>query len=477
MDGSVSRINEGKKSKVPDEYDIVIIGSGPGGYVGGIRASQLGLKTCVIEKDEPGGVCLNTGCIPTKSLLHQAEIFMSRVELEDMGVDVDIKYFDYQRVFRKSRKAVETLSKGVEYLLKKNNVSFIRGEAALVSKNEVSINDGRIVKGENILIAAGSRPGEIPGFEFDEKYVLSSTGILSLKELPEKLLIIGAGAVGCEFACIMNAFGVETYLVEMEEHILPAEDYETAEVVEKSFRRKKVTVMTKTRPVSMNKNSGKISVTLEKTGSAYEVIEVDKILVAAGRIPNIERIGLENAGITTEHGFIPVGDYYMTKIKGVYAAGDVTGPPFLAHLASKEAEIAVEYMAGRKTEPAVDPDAIPSGIYTAPQIGSFGVTEKKAKEIGVPYKKVVFPYRGIGKAVSVGKTEGIAKVIFDPETKEILGAHIAGENATELIHEILLAKTSGLSPADIASMIHAHPTLSELVPEVMRAVYGRSIHF
>jgi len=454
----------------------MIIGAGPGGYVAGIRASQLGLKACVIEKEKAGGVCLNVGCIPTKNIIHQAEIFASRIDLEEMGLAIDTQNFNYKKVFNKSGKAVRTLVGGVEYILKKNKVTLIKGKATIVSKNKIALEDGTVITGECILIATGSCPMQIPGFETDEKQVLSSTGILSLKKLPESIVILGGGAIGCEFAYIMNAFGVKVHLVEMMDHLLPFEDEETVAVLEKSFKKNGISVMTGTRAVSLKKTSKKVVVTLKEADGSRKQVEAQKALCVFGRTPNTDDIGLEKIGLKTEKGYIAVGDYYQTSIKGVFAIGDVVATPLLAHVASKEGEIAVEYMAGKHPEPSLDLMAIPSAIYCQPQVASFGLRESEAREKEVPFKKAVFPYRGVGKAVAIGKPEGLVKVLYDPETTEILGAHIVGYDATELIHEILLAKSGELLPEDVARMIHAHPTLSEAVMEMMRAVGGEPVH-
>ncbi|MBW2545508.1 MAG: dihydrolipoyl dehydrogenase [Deltaproteobacteria bacterium] len=457
-------------------YDVVIIGAGPGGYVTGIRAGQLGLKACVIERDTPGGVCVSQGCIPTKNLIHNAGIFHSRFELEKMGLAVDSKKFDYGYVQEQSRAAVRSLVRGVEYLLKKNKVDYVQGTAVIVSKNKVILEDQTEITGTNIVIATGSRPSQIKGFEFDEKQVLSSTGILSLKELPDSLIILGGGAIGCEFAYIMNTFGVKVHLVEMEKHILPLEDARSVAVLEKSFKDSGIDVITGAHANSLEKTSGKVTVTLtEKDGNSRK-IEAEKILCVFGRTPNTNKIGLENIGLKTENGYIPVGDYYQTQVEGVYAIGDVVKTPLLAHVASKEGEIVGKYIAGHTPQPRVNLNEIPSAIYCEPQLASFGLREDQAKDQNIPYKKAIYPYRGVGKAVAIGKTEGMVKTLYDPETHEILGAHIVGHDATELIHEILLAKTAGLLPEKIAEMIHAHPTMSEVVMEQMRAVDGQPIH-
>ncbi len=457
-------------------YDIVILGAGPAGYVAGIRAAQLGLSACVIEKDKAGGVCLNIGCIPSKALIHQAEVFASYKELESMGVKVDTSGLDYSQVFKKSRTAADTLSRGVNSLLKKNKVPLIAGEGKITGKGEVTLSDGQKIRGKNILIATGSSPKNIPGFEFDEKLVLSSTGALMLEKLPKKVFILGGGAIGCEFAHVFNAFGTEVVIAEMLDHLLPVEDSETVAVLERSFTKRGIKVHTSTKATGMKKTKNGAVVSIEGKDGKKEDIEVDQVLVVVGRGPNTQGIGLESVGVKTERGFIPVGDYYETSAKGVYAVGDVTSSPLLAHVASKESEIAVEHIAGHNPPKKVDPMAIPGATYCEPQVASFGLNEERAKKEGVKYEKATFPYRGAGKSVAIEKSDGMVKVLFDPKTHEILGAHVVGADATELIHELLLAKSSELLPEDIATMIHAHPTLSEAVMESMRAAEGWAIH-
>ncbi len=458
------------------EYDVIIIGAGPGGYVAGIRAAQLGLRACIIEKDALGGVCLNWGCIPTKSLIYHAGVFHSRLELEKMGLSVDSGAFNYEYVHDQSRKAAGILAGGVEHLLKKNKIDLISGTAGIVSEKLVALEDGSEIKGKNIVIATGSHPLQLKGFEFDEKQVLSSNGILSLKELPASLVILGAGAIGCEFAYIMNTFGVKVCLVEMEKHILPFEDARSAAVLERSFRDNGIDVITGAAARSLEKTSEAAIVTLVTKDGSVKKVQAEKVLCVFGRTPNTGGIGLGNIGIETEKGYIPVTDYYETRVPGVYAIGDVLRTPLLAHVASKEGEIVCEHIAGCTTDKRIDPNEIPSAVYCEPQVASFGLRESQAKERNIPFKKAMYPYRGVGKSVVVGKTEGMVKTLYDPETHKILGAHIVGYNATELIHEILLAKTAGLLPEHIARMIHAHPTVSEVVMEQMRGVSGQPIH-
>ncbi|HHY82361.1 MAG TPA: dihydrolipoyl dehydrogenase [Clostridiales bacterium] len=458
------------------EYDVVIIGGGPGGYVAAIRASQLGLRAAIIEKEKVGGVCLNVGCIPSKALIHQAELYRSLSAMEELGISIDRKGFDYGKVFKKSRKAADTLSKGVSYLLKKNKVDLFEGTGTIIGKNEVNLSSGRKVTGKNIIIATGSRPREVPGFPFDEKYVLSSTGALMLERLPERILIIGGGAIGVEFAYIMNSFGVKVILVELMDRILPLEDEEISNYLARIFRARGIEVMTKTKALSMEKLEDHVSVVLADNNEKHKTISVNQILVAVGRVPNSSGLGLESVGVLTDKGFIQVGDYYETNVPGIYAIGDVINTPLLAHVASKEGEIAVEHIAGLNPPKRIDPMSIPSAVYCDPQVASFGYSEWRAKQDSVEYKKASFPYRGAGKSVAVEQPDGMVKVLYDPNTKEILGAHCIGADATEIIHEILLAKTAELLPEDIANMIHAHPTISEAVMESMRTVEGWAIH-
>lgn len=458
------------------DFDIVVIGSGPGGYVAAIRAAQLKQKVAIIEKEKLGGVCLNIGCIPSKALISQAEIYRSISSLENMGVKVDSSGFDYGKVYAASRKAADSLSKGVAYLLKKNGVTVFNGTGTIESDHEVVIDNGKKISAKAIILATGSRPREIPGFEFDETIVLSSTGGLLLQKLPEKILILGAGAIGVEFAHIMNSFNVEVHLVEMMDRILPLEDNDSSELLRRSFLKRGIKIYTSTKALSLVKNSDSADVLLEGSDNQQQSIRIDKVLSVVGRVPNTSGIGIEKVGILMEKGFIITGDYCQTNIPGVYAVGDIVPTPLLAHVASKEGEIAAEHIAGISTSARIDTTAIPSGVYCEPQIASIGFTELHVQQRNIPYKAVSFPYKGAGKAVATGKSEGFVKIIYNPETHEILGAHAAGAEATELIHELLLAKKSELLPEDIATMIHAHPTLSEAVMEAARAVEGWAIH-
>ncbi len=463
------------------EYDIAIIGGGPGGYVAAIRASQLGLAAVVIEKEVLGGVCLNWGCIPSKSLIHHATEFRSLSEMEALGVRVDRSGFDYAAVHARSRLAAKTLADGVAGLLRKNKVNVVKAVATISGARTVALRkvDGTTdeVKAKNIIIATGSRPMSVPSFVADEQDILTSSGILTMTKLPSSLAILGAGAIGCEFAYVMNAFGVRVTLIEMADHILPAEDYEVAGVLGESLRKSGIDVRTKTRAVSWQKKGNGLTIQVTTEGKAVE-IEAEKVLAAFGRTPNSRELGLDTVGVKVDgRGYVVTGDYGQTNVKGIFAIGDVVASPALAHVASKEGELAVEFIAGHMpTAKSVAEDLVPSAIYCEPQVAGLGLREDTAAAKGIRFKKSVFPFRATGKAVAVGKTDGLVKILSDPGTGEILGAHIVGSNATELIHEFALARSSELLVEDIALTIHAHPTLAEGAMEAAKGSIGKPIH-
>ncbi len=457
-------------------YDIMILGAGPGGYVAGIRAAQLGLKVCVVEKDKTGGVCLNVGCIPSKSLIHQANLFSSIKKLHEMKIKVDTKEFSYFKVNEKSRKVADVLSNGVKNLLIKNGVTLIYATGTIVDPHTIKLSDGKELKGTNIIIATGSRPKVIKGFEFDNETILSSTGILMLTELPQSIAILGGGAIGVEFAFILNSFGVKVSLIEMMDKMLPLEDGETVDILLRSFKRRGIKIFLGTKALSITKTNNGADILLEDKKGSRQTLNAQKVLSVFGRTPNVESIGLESVDIGVHNGFIEVGNYYQTKRENIYAIGDVVNTPLLAHVASYEGELVVEHIAGLDTPPHIIEDEIPAAVYTEPQLASFGPTEESLLAMGKQYSKAVFPYRGAGKSVALEKTEGQVKILYDTSTLNILAAHIVGAEASELIHEILLAKKAHLTTDIVADMIHAHPTLSETIMEAMKSVEKCAIH-
>lgn len=460
-----------------NNYDIVVIGAGPGGYTSAIRAAQLGKKVAIIEKDAPGGVCLNWGCIPSKNLIHQAEVFRSLSEMESIGVKVDRSGLDFKKVYAKSRDVVKTLSGGVSHLLKKNAVDMITGTAVITQKHEVTIDSKRKLTADNIIVATGSRPLQVPGFECDEQQVLSSTGILQQTQLPKSLVILGGGAIGCEFAYVMNSFGVKVTLVESLAHLLPTEDSEVCAILASSFQHDGIEVLAHTQAQSIHKEKNKVVITLSDNSKEWN-IDAEKVLVVFGRAPNTENLGLEKLGITIdERGYIPTNEFGQTPIPSIYAIGDVTRTPALAHVATKEGEVAVNCMVDADANiKGINSELVPSAIYCEPQVAGFGLREQDAKKNNIAFKKSVFHYSGAGKTIAIGKPTGLIKVLCDKTTDEILGAHIVGHNATELIHELLLAKNAELLPKDITHMIHAHPTISEGILEAMQGINGKPVH-
>jgi len=457
-------------------YDLIVIGAGPGGYVAAVRAAQLGLGTCVVEKGKPGGVCLNVGCIPTKCLIEQAALIRAGKTLAGLGVVCDPSGFQYRKAAEKAEKAAETLSGGVRLLLGKNGVDLIAGTARLTSATTVRLDDGAELSAPTILIAAGSRPKELPGIPFDGKTVLTSTDVLSLPRLPSRVLIVGGGAIGCEFAFMLRNFGSDVTVVECENRLLPGFDAETVRVLGRAFKSDGISVRTGSRIAGIDVSPLGAAAVIEDGRGNREILETDIVLVAAGRTPNTDSLGLDRAGIEqAADGFIPVGDCYRTAAGGVFAVGDIIDSPGLAHVASREGEIAVDCIAGKNPPPRIDPETIPRAAYTEPQVAGFGLTEDRAREEGADFERIAVPYRACGKAVASGATDGIVKALVDPETKRILGAHIAGACATELIHELLIARTAGIPADTLAETIHLHPTLSELTLEIFRKIGEKAV--
>jgi dihydrolipoamide dehydrogenase len=459
-------------------YDVAIIGSGPGGYVAAIRASQLDLKAVLIERENLGGICLNWGCIPTKALLKSAETYAMFKHAKDFGLSAENVSFDFNKIIERSRKVANINSKGVEFLMKKNKVDVVFGKATLKSASKIEINgDGNKIseiEAKNIVLATGGRPRSIPGIDIDGDKVIEYRKAMSLEKKPDSMVIIGAGAIGIEFAHFYSQLGTEITIIEMLDTILPIEDREITDVLAKSFKKNKINIHTSAKVESIKKTKTGIDITFSKDGKT-EKLSADKALIAIGIQGNIEELGLESLGISVEKGFIPVNEWYQTNLAGVYAIGDVTGPPLLAHVASHEAIICVEKIAGQNPH-ILDYDSIPGCTYCQPQVASIGMTEEKAKEAGYDISIGKFPYAASGKARAIGERDGMVKLIFDKKYGELLGAHIIGAEATELIAELGIAKTFETTAIELASTIHAHPTLSEMIMEAAGNSLGKAIH-
>ncbi|CUS77458.1 dihydrolipoamide dehydrogenase [Candidatus Kryptonium thompsonii] len=463
---------------MPEKFDVVIIGGGPGGYVAAIRASQLGFKTALIEKDRVGGICLNWGCIPTKALLKSAELYNLMKRADEFGLKLENLAFDFKKVIQRSRQVAERLTRGVEFLLKKNNVTKISGEGFILKQNVVGVKgdkDEMEIESRNIIIATGARPREIPGIKVDGKFIITSKEAMLLEEPPKSMIIIGAGAIGVEFAYFYNSFGTKITLIEMMPSILPNEDREITDILAKSFQKSGIEILTETKVISAAQEDNLAVVKIERR-NGEEILKADVALVAIGVRGNTDGIGLENVGVEVENTFIKVDKKtYKTNVDGIYAIGDVIGPPLLAHVASAEGIRCVENIAGVETLP-VDYNGIPNCTYCIPQVASIGLTEQKAIELGYEIRVGRFPFRANGKALALGETEGMVKVIFDAKYGELLGAHIIGPEATELIAEFGVVKTLEGTAFEIAKTVHAHPTLSETLMEASADSLKEAIH-
>ena len=456
-------------------FDLVVIGSGPGGYTAAIRASQLGMGVAVVESRSLGGVCLNWGCIPTKSILAAAGLFEDLGGAGAFGIRCEGAEVDFGKVITRSRRTAKRLSAGVKHLLKENNVTVLRGRARIEAPGMVTI------KGEaggtepvdtgRILVAAGSREKVLPGLEPDGVRVLTSREALEATALPESMIVVGGGAVGLEFAYIYNAFGCRVVLIEMMAQLLPGLDRETADGLEAELGRKKITIHTGTRYDRISKADDSVEIAFTGPDGTEGSVAASCALVAVGREANIAGLGLDVLGVEVDRGFIAVDNDFRTSVEGVYAVGDVTGPPLLAHKASEEGVAAVERMAGLDV-PAVDPSMIPKCVYTRPEVASVGISEEEASAAGIDVKVVRVPFRALGKAVASGHDRGFLKLLAG-EAGEILGCHIVGHGATEMIAEASLAMQTGATVADVASTVHAHPTLAEALAEAALAAVGR----
>lgn len=462
-----------------ERYDLVVIGAGPGGYVAAIRAAQLGLKTAVVEKDKPGGVCLNWGCIPSKAILTSAELYESIKEGEHFGVKVQGLSFDYGQVIKRSREVADRLAKGVDYLLRKNHIPLLAGTGRLEGKNRVVIENAekgaQQVEADRILIATGSGERTLPGLEIDGKQILTSREALVDTEVPESILIIGGGAVGIEFAYVYSVFGSRVTIVEMEKQLLPGTDTEVVRELERIFKKRGIEILTGAKFHSLEKFPGRVEVMLESEGDLKHRT-ANKVLVAVGRSPFSTGLGLESLGVECNRGYIKVNERLQTANDTIYAIGDVNGPPLLAHAASEEGIASVEFMTGRR-EKALNHLRIPACIYCQPEIAVIGLSEEQAQARGYEVKTGKFPFRALGKAIAAGHEEGFVKLVVDKEYGEVLGCHIIGHGATDLIAEAGLALTLEATTAELSSTVHAHPTLSEAIMEAALAAEGRGINF
>lgn len=455
-------------------YDIIVIGSGPGGYVAAIRASQLGKKVALVERAELGGVCLNWGCIPTKALLKSAQVYTYCKNAAHYGVEIsgEVKP-DFEKIVARSRTVAETMSKGVAFLMKKNNIDIIPGFGKIAGKGKVDV-DGVVYETQNIILSTGARPRQMAFMPIDGEHVISSKEALTLPKLPESMIVVGSGAIGSEFASLYASLGVKTTIIEYMPQIMPLEDEEVAKTMERSFRKLRATVMTSTTVKSVTVGEdGLCHVEIEGKKGAEE-LTAEVVLSAVGIKSNIENIGLEENGISVERDKIVVDEHYQTSMEGVFAIGDIVAGPALAHVASAEAIHCVEHICGLNPE-KVDYSTIPSCIFTSPEVASVGMTEKQAAQAGIDYKVGRFPFTASGKATAAGDRDGFAKLIFDNEER-LIGAHLVGANVTEMLGEPTLAKRLGITAHTIARTIHSHPTMHEGLMEAAEAAMGIAIH-
>ena len=459
-------------------YDLIVIGGGPAGYVGAIRAAQLGKKVACVENDRAGGTCLNWGCIPTKALLKNAELYLTLKEKAgEFGLTFDNLEYDWKKIIGRSRQVSEKLAGGIEFLLKKNKVDYIRGTGSLAGEGAVEVENADGTKethqAKNILLATGCRSRELPFMPFDGKVVISSKEAMTLKKQPGEIVIIGAGAIGVEFAYFFNAYGTKVTIVEMLDHLLPIEDTEISRALEKSFKAQGINFLTATKTTGAAVSKSGIELTIEPAaGGDSQKLKADACLVAVGVQPVLPG----NAeGLTLDRGFIEVGDRYQTNLPGVFAAGDIIGPPWLAHVASFEATHAVEGMFIEGHQPK-KVHIFPGCTYCHPEVASIGLTERACKEQGLKYKVGKFPFQASGRALAAGEPEGFVKLIYGEKYGELLGAHIIGAEATELIAEMGLAITLEATYEELEDTIHAHPTLSEAIHEATSAAFGHAIH-
>jgi dihydrolipoamide dehydrogenase len=461
------------------DYDVIVIGSGPGGYVTAIRTAQLGLKVAVVEREKLGGICLNWGCIPTKSLLKSAQAYEYALHASDYGVSItgEVKP-DYAGMVKRSRNVADGMSSGIQFLFKKNKIETISGTARLTEKNAVEVTDeaGKKKKytAKHIILATGARSRELPNLKMDGKKIIGYRKGMSLDKQPESMVVVGSGAIGSEFAWFYQSIGTQVTLVEFMPTLVPNEDEEVAKQLERSFKKMKMKIMTNSTVEKVDTSGEKCKVTV-KTKKGEEIIEADIVLSAVGISPNTEDLGLEEVGVEMVKGRVKVDEFYRTNVDGIYAIGDILEGPALAHVASAEGIVCIEKIAGLNPEP-IDYKNIPACTYTNPEISSVGLTEAKAKEQGYEVKVGKFPYSASGKASAAGHKEGFVKLVFDAKYGELLGAHMIGGNVTELIAELVVARKLEITGHELIKTIHPHPTMSEAIMEAAAAAYDEVIH-
>ena len=462
-----------------DTYDLAILGSGPGGYVAAIRAAQLGMKVAIIERERLGGICLNWGCIPTKALLRTSEVYHYMTHASAYGLSAEKTGFDLAKIVDRSRKVAGQLNAGVKGLMKKNKITVVEGVGTLTAKDKIQVKNGdqtTDVQAKNVILATGARARDLPFAKADGDRIWTYRHAMTPSEMPTNLLVIGSGAIGCEFASFYSDMGAKVTIVEMLDRILPVEDEEVSAFVHKQFEKQGMTVLAKHGVEKIDVKPGRsITATIKKPDGKSETQDYSHVIVAVGIVPNTENIGLEALGIKTDRGHIVTDAACKTNVPGIYAIGDITGAPWLAHKASHEGIIAVEAIAGKHPH-AMDKLKIPGCTYSRPQVASVGLTEAKAKEAGYEVKVGKFPFIGNGKAIALGEAEGFVKTVFDAKTGELLGAHMAGPEVTELIEGYTVAKQLETTEADLMETIFPHPTLSEAMHESVLAAYGRVIH-